>query len=420
VNIAYREALQSQHDHCCPRQSIIPPNRLETGNWDLLATFLQFPGEKSRSLLQADLRKLLKRDHVFLAPSARCAIAHLLSLLPQNEVVMPAFNCGVVKSAVEAAGKKIVYVDVAKNSVNATSVEFSREAKPGRILLITHQFGVPTDVEAICQLARDRGCITIEDAACCFGAMHRGKPLGTFADFGVFSFESWKRLPAFRGGAIVINNASLFDPGKITDAPFVKTYSKAPMREMILAAGRNLATIPWIYGHLTLPVLLRNYFKPLPPPAPPGHQPWNVTSGAPFTREFHPYQAQLVSRLLRRFDSVRGHIARLVSIYDCAFKNEFVTTFLPTERDDAGILRYPVAFSKRSRAEALRDALKRGLYLETEFEQPLPDEADLSRFPHAVQAGHEVVLLPLYTSLSENRAAWLAGQVNEIARAGSE
>lgn len=388
----------------------------------MMATFLRFPSEKSRTNLQAALRKLLQREHVFLAPSARCAIAQLLSLLPQTEVVMPAFNCGVVKSAVEAAGKKIVYVDVAPNSVNATSAEFSREAAPGRILLITHQFGVPTDVEAICQLARDRGCVTIEDAACCFGAMHRGNPLGTFADFGVFSFESWKRLPAFRGGAIAVNNATLFSPGKIASEPFVKTTLKTPVREIISAAARNIATIPWIYGRFTLPVLLRNYLKPLPPPVPPDRKdkPWNVTSGAPFTREFHPYQAQLVTRMLQRFDSIRDHIARLVSVYERAFKNEFVTTFLPAQRDDAGILRYPIAFSKRSRAGALRDALKRGLYLETEFEQPLPAEADQSRFPNAVRAGHDVVLLPLYTSLSEKRAAWLADQVNEIARLSSD
>jgi dTDP-4-amino-4,6-dideoxygalactose transaminase len=332
---------------------------------------------------------------------------------------MPAFNCGVVKTAVEAAGKRIVYVDVAKGSVNATAAEFATAAKPGRIFLITHQFGVPTDVEAICQLARERGCITIEDAACCFGAVQKGKPLGTFADLGVFSFESWKRLPAFRGGAIVVNNETLLDPQRIVKEALVKTTSKLPAREMILATARNFATIPWVYGRVTLPLLLRNYFKPLPPPPAPGHKPSNVTTGAPFTREFHPYQAQLVARMLRRMDPIRNHIAQLVSIYNNAFKDQPVMTFLPSECDAAGLLRYPIAFPGRTRAEVLREALKRGLYLETEFEAPLPEGSDQDQFPNAIWACRNLVLLPLYRALSLKDAAWLAGQITEIAETKS-
>jgi dTDP-4-amino-4,6-dideoxygalactose transaminase len=125
-------------------------------------------------------------------------------------------------------------------------------------------------------------------------------------------------------------------------------------------------------------------------------------------------------RMLRRIDSIRIQVARLVSVYDHAFKNEYVMTFLPTGCDDGGVLRYPIAFSKRSRAGALRDALKRGLYLETEFEQPLPDATGLSRYPNAVWAGHNIVLLPLYAALSVEKATWLAGQINEIARAASD
>lgn len=379
-----------------------------------MATLARVRGADSQNALRAALRRLLGREHIFLAPSARCAIAQILSLLPQREVVMPAFNCDVVKSAVEAAGKRIVYVDIARGSVNATAAEFAPEAQPGRILLVTHQFGVPTDVEAICALARSRDCVTIEDAACSFGAMRHGRLLGTFADFGVFSFESWKRLPAFRGGAIAVNDDRFFDPARLVTDPLVQTTLKMPWRELGLAVGRNVATVPGIYGRLVLPVLLRSYFRPAV--ASGGGNRSSVTRGAPFTREFHPYQAQLVLRLLGRMPRIRGHIAQLASLFTDGFQNGSVATLLPAERDDAGLLRFPIAFPGKSRAEVLRNALRRGLYLETAFEEPLPAPSEQARFPNAVWAGRNLVLLPLYTALSLKDARWLAGQINEIAQ----
>jgi dTDP-4-amino-4,6-dideoxygalactose transaminase len=397
---------------------VIPPNRLEAGVWDLLITLATPQRNDALSTLRNELRRMLGRDHIYLAPSARCAIAQILMLLPQREVVMPAFNCDVVKTAVEAAGKTIIYVDVAKGSVNATAAEFSAAAQPGRILLATHQFGVPTDVEAICALGKSRGCITIEDAACCFGATHNGKPLGTFGDFGVFSFESWKRLPAFRGGAISVNNNQILDPVRLDTERLVETTTEMPSREVVSALIRNVSTIPWLYGRLILPILMRSYFQPRSSGAEGGGG--SVTNDSAFKRAIHPYQAQLILRMLGRMDRIRTHISRLTSVYENAFRNSPVMTFLPSDMDDAGLLRFPIAFPGITRAEVLRRALKRGIYLETEFEVPLPDPSDRGRFPNSVWIGANLVLLPLYTSLSLESAAWLASQMTEIANEAPE
>src|SRR5262249_37570062 len=140
-----------------------------------------------------------------------CAIAQILSLLPQDEVVMPGWICHQVKTAVKVAGKRIIFVDLGNDRINATSTEYEEAARPGRILLLAHLFGVPTDVTAICDLAKRRDCVTIEDAVPVIGGRQDGRLLGTFADFGVFSFEQSKRVPAFRGGFIVAKNGKLCD-----------------------------------------------------------------------------------------------------------------------------------------------------------------------------------------------------------------
>ncbi len=412
MNIAYREALQTLRTNPCPKQRVIPPNRLEPSNYELVTTLLSCLSGDAKPQLKKILQERLQGHQVYFAPSARCAIAQLVSLLPQREIVMPAFNCNVVKSAVEATGKQIVYIDVAKDCVNATADEFLAAAKPGRIFLITHQFGVPTDVEAICEIAKTHDCVTIEDAACCFGAVRNGKPLGTFADFGVFSTENWKRLSAFRGGVIVVNNPAHFDPNLIAQKPFVPTSVKFPSREIIAAVGRNIATTPSLYGRLVLPKLIEGYLKPIPQAI---EDQTRVVQGAAFTREFHSYQAQLVLTMLGRIDHIRDHIAQLVGTYRQAFEGKPVTSVLPTNYDPGGLLRFPIIFTTKSRPEALRGTLKRGIYLETEFEQPLPAASILSQFPNSVRAGRDIVLLPLYTSLSLQEATWLAEQIVEIA-----
>jgi dTDP-4-amino-4,6-dideoxygalactose transaminase len=129
----------------------------------------------------------------------------------------------------------------------------------------------------------------------------------------------------------------------------------------------------------------------------------------------HPYQAQLILRMLRRMDRIRAHVGRLASLYSDAFRNGSVMALLPSERDDAGLLRYPIAFPGETRAEVLRRALRRGIYLETEFEQLLPDPSEHGQVPNSAWAGRNVILLPLYSSLTLERAARLAREVNEIA-----
>ena len=64
-----------------------------------------------------------------MAPSGRAAIAQILSVLPHQDVVMPAYTCPVVKTAAEVAGKRIIYVDCSAGSLNATSAEFEAEAQ---------------------------------------------------------------------------------------------------------------------------------------------------------------------------------------------------------------------------------------------------------------------------------------------------
>jgi dTDP-4-amino-4,6-dideoxygalactose transaminase len=409
---AYFEVLQSVKVRPCPRRSIIAPNRLEIRNEEFLTAFLNFSLSRPLLKLREKLQSITGRENIFFAPSCRAALAQLLATLPQKDVVLPAYTCPVVKKAAILAGKNIIYVDVAKNSINSTSEEFAKEIKSGRILIPTHLYGIPTDVEAICNLAKTKSCLTIEDAAAAFGSRRMGKMLGTFGDAGVISFEQSKRLPAFRGAAIIINNEKAFDLEKLRTFTLFDLKFQLPMSETAKAVLYNLATVPWIYGRLTLPLILKKYSKASHP------QPQNLFEAArnsPFyLRGFHPFQAALILAMLKRFENIRTRIGQLVSIYRQILKDSNIRTFIPADIDESGLLRFPIAFPGRERLEILSQALLRGLFLEINYDQPLPEKEDWSKFPNARWAAQNVILLPLYARLSPEKAAVLAKEVVQL------
>ena len=408
MEIAYKDALKAPL--VPPRCSVTALNRLETRNWDLIAAIPHCWDSRALEVLRDQLREMTGRTHIFLAPSARCAIAQVLSALPQTEVVMPAWTCPDVRTAVDLAGKDITYVDIDGASLNATSLQYADVARIGQVLLPTHAFGIPTDIKRICDLARERDCITIEDAAAAFPARIGNRLLGTYGDVGIISFERSKRVPSFRGAAIIVNNDKSIDITKL-DTPFVPTTRPLPVREALFSVIHNLATVPWVYGRFAMPQALRRYstnpLAEIPSPSLAATSPSYVVA-------LHPYQAALATRVLKRIDKIRDHISSLVTVYQQTLKGTGIQTFVPAGCDKAGLLRFPIAFPGRNRSEVLRSALGRGLFLETNYEEPLPDATQHEAFPSALWAAQNLIFLPLYASLSVSAAERLALRLIDI------
>jgi dTDP-4-amino-4,6-dideoxygalactose transaminase len=412
MKTAYSMALKNVRGGLCPWRRVIPPNRLETTNRELVRALYAIRGRNSREALCEALRQITGRKHVFLAPSGRAAIAHILSVLPSREVVLPAFTCPAVRTAVAVAGRQTIYVDSCTESLNATSTEFEAEARPGRVLLPTHLFGLPTDIDEICALARERGCVTIEDAAACFPSRIDGRLLGTVADFGVFSFERSKRLPAFRGAAIVVNNERVVDVAAFRSCAPVAATDRLPVRELLSALIYNLATEPELYGRFTIHAILRGYRAASRLEQAPGPSAGRDTPF--FNRAFHAYQAELVLSVLNRWHIVGPHLRNLVTAYKRALAPSRVRTFVTGACDESGILRFPIAFPGVDRSDILRRALRRGVYLETNYEDPLVPVSARAKFPNARWAADNIVLLPLYARLPLEAAEMIAREVVAI------
>lgn len=68
-------------------------------------------------------------------------------------------------------------------------------------VLCYHQYGFPQNMERVLEIAKSRQLVVIEDCAHAAGGNYKGKPLGAFGDFCLFSFSKYAFCFALGGVA---------------------------------------------------------------------------------------------------------------------------------------------------------------------------------------------------------------------------
>lgn len=81
--------------------------------------------------------------------------------------------------------------------------------KTVRAVMPVHLAGYTCDMESILELAKMYNLYVIEDAAHAFPAIHKGKMIGTWGDFTVFSFYATKGITTGEGGMVTTNHSEM-------------------------------------------------------------------------------------------------------------------------------------------------------------------------------------------------------------------
>lgn len=176
----------------------------------LLSTL--YLGRKIRkNHLHEIIEKRYKGSSAFSYTSARGAMASFLSTIgvqDNDEVIISAFTCLAVPTAVIAVGGRPVYCEIDPQSLNSTigSVESAITPKT-KVIVIQHTLGSVAPVEAIVEMAKRKGIITIEDCALSIASKQNNKEVGITADAAVFSMELSKTLTVGWGGILLLNNS---------------------------------------------------------------------------------------------------------------------------------------------------------------------------------------------------------------------
>ncbi|WP_280524591.1 DegT/DnrJ/EryC1/StrS family aminotransferase [Sutcliffiella horikoshii] len=95
------------------------------------------------------------------------------------------------------------------------------QGKLPKAVIVVNLYGQSAKMDEITDLCNHYGVSLIEDAAESLGSFYKGKPSGTFGEFGIFSFNGNKIITTSSGGMLVSN-----DKNKTNQARFLATQAR--------------------------------------------------------------------------------------------------------------------------------------------------------------------------------------------------
>ena len=144
--------------------------------------------------------------------------AHLSHIQPGEEVIMLSYTFCSTADAFVLKGAVPVFVDIRPDTMNLdeTLLEDAITDKT-RAIAAVHYAGVSCEMDTILEIAKRHHLTVVEDAAQGVMSSYKGRALGTFGDFGCYSFHETKNYSMGEGGALLIR-----DPEKISEAEILR------------------------------------------------------------------------------------------------------------------------------------------------------------------------------------------------------
>lgn len=146
-----------------------------------------------------------------IAVSSATAALHLalmsLEIGPGDEVIVPAFTFPATANVVEVMGASVRLVDIRPDDCCIHEELIDAHITPfTKAIIPVHEFGQSADIDTIAMIAERHNLNIIDDAACAFGAVYRGKKAGTTGLIGCYSLHPRKAITTGEGGFLVTND----------------------------------------------------------------------------------------------------------------------------------------------------------------------------------------------------------------------
>jgi CDP-6-deoxy-D-xylo-4-hexulose-3-dehydrase len=150
------------------------------------------------------------------------------------------------------AGLKPKFIDINPKTLNVNADDLiSKITKKTKVIMLINVLGISGDLKKIKDYAKKKNIIIIEDNCEALGAKYDKKYLGSFGDFGTFSFFYSHQITSGEGGMIVCNNRQDYEillalrshgwsRSKYTYAKNAKKYSNLDPRYIFINSGFNL------------------------------------------------------------------------------------------------------------------------------------------------------------------------------------
>jgi dTDP-4-amino-4,6-dideoxygalactose transaminase len=297
-----------------------------------------------------------------------------LGVGPGDEVITTAFSFFATSETINLVGATPVFVDIdpATMNIDASAIEAKITPKT-KVIIPVHLFGHCADMTAIMSLAKRYGIDVVEDVAQAFSGRCAERKLGTIGRMGAYSFFPSKNLGAFGdGGLLTTDDAKL-----------------AAEAKMLRAHGSR-----------------KKYF--------------NEAIG--YNSRLDALQAAMLSIKLKQIETWSAGRRRVASTYTRAFAGvRGIST--PVERADSYHVyhQYTIRIANGRRDEVKDELAKRGIetmiYYPVALHQlPVYRNAgiEFGVFPEAERASAEVLSLPIWPQMSEDKQARVIKALCEV------
>lgn len=301
----------------------LPPAAVPIGWSDLLNGLRGWVrGMEETERLRRELRDYFGATHCFLVSSGTAALFVILETLRafapgRREVIVPAFTCYSVPSAIVRAGLTVRPCDVNPETLDFDYEDLERILRPKAgsgsgadaaplAVVPTHLFGIPSDVAKVRRLVTDLSVTIVEDAAQAMGACNsEGRYLGRLADVGFFSLGRGKAFSTVEGGVILTSRGDLADGIARRLATLGESTGRHQARLLAYALALCCFQHPsafWFPRTLPFLHLGETIFDPKFPIRP--YTPFQ----AGLARHWQPRLAALQTMRQRSVDDWRGHL----------------------------------------------------------------------------------------------------------------
>jgi 8-amino-3,8-dideoxy-alpha-D-manno-octulosonate transaminase len=151
-------------------------------------------------------RRRLGRKYAVLVNSGTGALSTAMMAAdvgPGDEILVPGYMWVACISAIVRCGAIPRLVEINDTfTMDPDDLERKISSRTKAVLLV-HMSGACGDVERIVDICKKHKVLLIEDTAQANGASFKGKPLGSFGDMAIYSFQYNKNVTAGEGGMVV-------------------------------------------------------------------------------------------------------------------------------------------------------------------------------------------------------------------------
>ena len=181
-------------------------------------------GSKTNELEEQLSSKLdVSSENVTLTNSCSEAIFQVfeyIDFIIGEEVILPSMSFLGAGNAILEVGATPVFCEVDERTLNPSVEDIESKISPKtKAVFITHYGGLPCDIDGIVKLCDKYNLILIEDSAGSPFSKYKGKNVGIFGDFGVWSFDPLKVMTMGDGG--LIYSKSRYDMIKLREQRYL-------------------------------------------------------------------------------------------------------------------------------------------------------------------------------------------------------